>query len=174
MDLLAFKVVIEPDEDAWASYYPAWEHIGAATGGETLEEAAVAIKEVLEMIVEEIEEGEIEWPIVPGEAWEFSKPSIQDEPELIQLNCSHEHPGAVAEHGGLPVVESESGADNHDSYRLLYVAIDDVLAAIHERRTWLETRTGGLVSRFFSSPASIATTNNGAQYEVVTAPVSDG
>lgn len=174
MDLLAFKVVIEPDEDAWAAYYPAWEHIGAATGGDTLEEAAVAIKEVLEIIVEEIEEGEIEWPIVPCEAWEFSKPSIQDEPELIRLNCGHEHPGAVAEHGGLPVTDLEPGADAYDSYRLLYVAIDDVLASIHERRTWLETRTGGLVSRFFSSPASAATANNAAQYEVVTAPASDG
>jgi len=174
MDLLAFKVVIEPDEDAWAAYYPAWEHIGAATCGETLEEAAAAIKEVLEMIVEEIEEGEIEWPIVPGEAWEFSKPSIQNEPELVQLNCGHEHPGAVAEHGGLPVADLEPGSDDYDSYRLLYVAIDDVLAAIHERRTWLETRTGGLVSRFFSSPASIATASKAAQHEVVTAPVFDG
>ena len=52
MDLLAFKVVIEPDEDAWRSYYPAWERLGAATCGETEEEAAANIKEVLEMIVE--------------------------------------------------------------------------------------------------------------------------
>ena len=28
MDLLAFKVVIEPDEDEWRSYYPDWEHLG--------------------------------------------------------------------------------------------------------------------------------------------------
>ena len=178
MDLLAFKVVIEPDyyfdsdEEAWAAYYPAWEHIGAATGGETLEEAAVAIKEVLEMIVEEIEEGEIEWPIVPCEAWEFSKPSIQDEPELIQLNCAYEHPGAIASHGGLPVTDAEPGAG--DYYRLLYVAIEDVLAAIHERRTWRETRTGGLVSKFFSSPAGRVPAGQKTQYEVVTTPISDG
>lgn len=174
MDLLAFKVVIEPDEDAWAAYYPAWEHVGAATGGETLEEAAAAIKEVLEMIVEEIEEGEIEWPIVPCEAWEFSKPSIQDKPELIQLNCAPEHPDTIASHGGLLVADLEPGADDYESYRLLYVAIDDVLASIHERRTWLETRTGGLVSRVFSSPANAATANKATQHEAVKAPASDG
>ena len=106
MDLLAFKVVIEPDEDVWQSYYPAWEHLGAATCGETQEEAAINIKEVLEMIVGEIEEGMIEWPIEPcAPDWDFSQPSIQSEPELVQLNCNHEHPGAVAEHGGLPVLD---------------------------------------------------------------------
>lgn len=79
MDLLAFKVVIEPDEDTWASYYPAWINLGAATFGETQEEAAANIKEVLEMIVEEVEEGHIEWPIKPHVPNpEISKPSIQD------------------------------------------------------------------------------------------------
>ena len=152
MDLLAFKVVIEPDEDVWQSYYPAWEHIGAATFGNTPEDAAAHIKEVLEMIVEEIEEGDIEWPIEPCVGWEFSKPSIQDAPEFLQLKCAPEHPDAIASHGGLPV-DGHSVADPHDCYRLIYVAMDDVLASIHARRTLRETRTGGLVSRIFTSEA---------------------
>ena len=42
----------------------------------------------------------------------------------------------------------DSGCDVPHSqvYRLIYVAIEDVLAYIHQRRTWRETRTGGLTS----------------------------
>ncbi len=152
MDLLAFKVVIEPDEDVWRSYYPPWEHIGAATCGETLEEATTNIKEVLEMIVEEIEEGKIEWPIKPCENWEFSKPSIQDEPDLVQIKCAPEHPDAVASHGGLLISELQPEAIHDDTYHLIYVAMDDVLAAIYERDTLSETRTGGYVSTVFALP----------------------
>jgi predicted RNase H-like HicB family nuclease len=152
VDLLAFKVVIEPDEDLWQSYYPAWEHLGAATFGNTPEEAAGNIKEVLEMIVEEIEEGDIEWPIEPCAGWEFSRPSIQDAPDFLQLKCAPEFPDAIASHGGLPV-DGLSVADPNDFYRLIYVAVDDVLAAIHARRTLRETRTGGLVSRIFTPEA---------------------
>ena len=153
MNLLAFKVVIEPDEDVWRSYYPAWEHIGAATCGETLEEAAINIKEVLEMIVGEIEEGMIEWPVEPcAQDWEFSQPSIQDVPEQVQLNCGHEHPGAVADHGGLPVAYVESGPTHGDAYRLIYVAMDDVMAEMYARHTWLTDRTGGYVPKVFAAP----------------------
>lgn len=160
MDLLAFKVVIEPDEDVWQSYYPAWEHLGAATCGETQEEAAVNIKEVLEMIVGEIEEGMIEWPIEPCVPdWEFSQPSIQSEPELVELNCSHEHPGVVAEHGGLPVADTESGSDHSDVYRLIYVAMDDVMAEMYAHHTWLANRTGGYTPTVFAPPAEHAAVN---------------
>ncbi len=160
MDLLAFKVVIEPDEDVWRSYYPAWEHLGAATFGNTPEEAAANIKEVLEMIVGEIEEGMIEWPIEPcASDWEFSQPSIQSEPELVQLNCNHEHPGAVAEHGGLPVAYSESGSVNGDVYRLIYVAMDDVMAEMYARHTWLANRTGGYIPTVFVPPPKHAPVN---------------
>lgn len=164
MDLLAFKVVIEPDEDVWQSYYPAWEHLGAATFGDTPAEAAAAIKEVLEMLVGEIEEGEIEWPVPPGGPWRFSKPSIQDNPELMRLKCALEHADAVASHGGLPVVNPETGEEYDDIYRLIYINIDDVLAEIHARRTFLATRTGGLVSRIFPPPGSV----NGASAAVTT------
>ncbi|MDE2786391.1 MAG: hypothetical protein OXL37_06975 [Chloroflexota bacterium] len=153
MDLLAFKVVIEPDEDVWQSYYTAWEHLGAATCGETQEEAAVNIKEVLEMIVGEIEEGMIEWPIEPwAPDWEFSKPSIQDEPDLVQIKCAPEHPDAIASHGGLSIKDLQPGIVHDSVYRLIYVAIDDVLASIYERDTLSETRTGGYVSTVFALP----------------------
>ncbi len=153
MDLLAFKVVIEPDEDAWASYYPAWINLGAATFGETQEEAAANIKEVLEMIVEEVEEGHIEWPIEPHVPNpEISKPSIQDAPELVQFRCAPEHPDAVASHGGLPIADLEPDIAHSNAYRLIYVAVEDVLAAIHQRETWRQTRTGGRVSKFFAPP----------------------
>ena len=148
MDLLAFKVVIEPDEDLWQSYYPAWEHLGAATFGNTPEEAAANIKEVLEMIVEGIEDGDIEWPIEPCASWEFSKPSIQDAPEFIQVKCAPEYPDAIASHGGLPV-DGLPVVDPDGFYRLIYIAMDDVLASIYAQRTLRKTRTGGLVSRIF-------------------------
>ena len=152
MDLLAFKVVIEPDDDVWRSYYPAWEHLGAATFGSTPEEAAANIKEVLEMIVEEVEEGEIEWPIEPGPSWEFSKPSIQDRPDFVQFNCAPEHADAVVAHGGLPVPDPPPDAGRDDVYRLIYVAMADVLAAIYERRSTMLIRTGGMVSTVIAPP----------------------
>lgn len=143
MDLLKFKVVIEPDEDAWQAYYPAWEHLGAATGGETRVEAAANLKEVLELILEEIEEAEIAWPIAPGVPHrDFSRPSIQDAPEFVQLQCAPEYPATVASHGGLPV-DGHPIANPGDCYRLIYIAMDDVLAAIPTRQTLMATRAGG-------------------------------
>ena len=151
--MLAFKVVIEPDEDVWRSYYPAWEHLGAATFGSTPDEAAANIKEVLEMIVEEIEESMIEWPIEPYPGWEFSKPSIQDVPEFLHVKCAPEYPDSIASHGGLPI-DGFSVAGPDEVYRLIYIAMDDVLTSIHARRTLRETRTGGLVSRIFTPETS--------------------
>ena len=66
MKTYAFRVVLEkdkwPDEPAkkavWRAYIPVLEEIGAATVGDTQEEALKNIQEVLEMIIEElIEEG---------------------------------------------------------------------------------------------------------------------
>jgi predicted RNase H-like HicB family nuclease len=63
MKTYIFKVVVEPDEDAqgnpaWHAYCPALESIGAATSGETRQEALSKINEVVHMIVQEfIEEG---------------------------------------------------------------------------------------------------------------------
>jgi predicted RNase H-like HicB family nuclease len=59
MKTYVFKVVIEPDEDRWSAYCPALEHLGAATWGNTQEEALKHITEVVQMIVKELaEEGE--------------------------------------------------------------------------------------------------------------------
>jgi predicted RNase H-like HicB family nuclease len=63
MRTYTFKVVVEPDEDAhgnpaWHAYCPALESIGAATSGQTRQEALRKINEVVHMIVQEfIEEG---------------------------------------------------------------------------------------------------------------------
>lgn len=62
MKTYAFKVVLEkdkwPDEPdskaVWRAYIPVLEKIGAATFGQTQEEALKNIQEVLEMIVEEL------------------------------------------------------------------------------------------------------------------------
>ena len=58
MNTYTFQVVVEPDEDGWHVYYPAWTDIGASTWGYTHEEALKNIQEVLSMIIEEfLEEG---------------------------------------------------------------------------------------------------------------------
>ncbi len=54
-----FKVIVEPDEDRWHAYCPALKKQGAATWGNTKEEALKNIQEVVQMVVEElIEDGE--------------------------------------------------------------------------------------------------------------------
>jgi predicted RNase H-like HicB family nuclease len=59
MTTYVFKVVIEPDEDAWHAYCPALLAHGAATWGNTKEEALKHIHEVVHMVVAEIlEDGE--------------------------------------------------------------------------------------------------------------------
>ncbi len=55
-----FKVIVEPDEDVWHAHCPALKDYGAATWGQTREEALQNIREVAEMIVAElVEEGEV-------------------------------------------------------------------------------------------------------------------
>ncbi len=59
MTTYTFNVVVEPDGDRWHAYCPALEKYGAATWGNTKEEAIKHIQEVVQMIAEEIvEEGE--------------------------------------------------------------------------------------------------------------------
>ena len=48
------------------------------------------------------------------------------------------------------MVNPETGDYYDDIYRLIYVAINDVLAAIHTRRTFVAARTGAVVSRIFA------------------------
>ena len=54
-----FRVVLEPDEDAWRAYIPELENKGGATWGKTKEEALRNIHEVAQMVIEAlIEDGE--------------------------------------------------------------------------------------------------------------------
>jgi predicted RNase H-like HicB family nuclease len=53
-----FRVVVEPDGDAWHAYCPALKGYGAVTWGETRAEVLKHIREVVEMVVAElIEDG---------------------------------------------------------------------------------------------------------------------
>jgi predicted RNase H-like HicB family nuclease len=67
MKTYAFKVVVEPDEDRWNAYCPALQAYGAATWGNTEEEAYKHIHEVVEMIVDELKEDGIAIPESPKE-----------------------------------------------------------------------------------------------------------
>ena len=51
-----FRVVVEPDADAWHAYCPALKAYGAATWGTTREEALKHIREVVELVVAELRE----------------------------------------------------------------------------------------------------------------------
>ena len=54
-----YRVVVEPDEDAWHAWCPALQGYGAATWGRTQAEALRHIQEVVAMVVAElIEDGE--------------------------------------------------------------------------------------------------------------------
>ena len=52
MKTYRFRVVVEPDEDQWLAYCPALVRQGAATGGNTREEALKNIRVVLRMTLE--------------------------------------------------------------------------------------------------------------------------
>jgi len=59
-----FRVVVEPDEDAWRAWIPELESRGGATWGKTREEAFRNIHEVAQMVIESmLEDGE---PLPPG------------------------------------------------------------------------------------------------------------
>jgi len=62
MKTYTFKVVVEPDENRWHAYCPALEQYGAATWGNTHEEALKHIQEVVEMVIEELAEDGIPIP----------------------------------------------------------------------------------------------------------------
>ena len=67
MKTYEFRVVVEPDEDRWVAYCPALVKQGAATWGYTREEASKNIKEVLEMVIEDLLELGIPIPEPPPE-----------------------------------------------------------------------------------------------------------
>jgi len=65
MKTYAFKVIVEPDDNRWHAYCPILEQFGAATWGETREEALRHIQEVVRLVVEELEEDGIPLPQGP-------------------------------------------------------------------------------------------------------------
>jgi predicted RNase H-like HicB family nuclease len=61
-----FKVVVEPDENRWHAYCPALADRGAATWGNTPEQAVSNLQEVVQLVVESlVEHGE---PIASSES----------------------------------------------------------------------------------------------------------
>jgi predicted RNase H-like HicB family nuclease len=68
-----FRVVLEPDEEAWRAYIPDLEEKGGATWGKTKEEALGNIREVAQMVIESmLEDGE---PLPPG-VTEMNEPVV--------------------------------------------------------------------------------------------------
>jgi predicted RNase H-like HicB family nuclease len=65
MKTYTFKVVVEPDEDRWHAHCPALDQYGAATWGNTHEEALKHIQEVVQMVIEELAEDGIPIPEGP-------------------------------------------------------------------------------------------------------------
>ena len=64
MKSYVFRVVLEPDEDVWRAYIPELEAKGAATWGNTQEDALRNIREVAQMVIEALlEDGE---PLPPS------------------------------------------------------------------------------------------------------------
>jgi len=75
MRTYVFKVMVEPDEDRWHAYCLVLEDKGGATWGYTREEALKNIREVVEMIIEEIIEDGESIPEAPEEEVQvFSEP----------------------------------------------------------------------------------------------------
>lgn len=66
MKTYTFKVVVEPDEDRWHAYCPVLEQYGAATWGNTREEALKHIQEVVQMVIEELAEDDAPIPEGPS------------------------------------------------------------------------------------------------------------
>jgi len=60
MRTYTFKVVVEPDDGRWHAHCPALDRYGAATWGDTEEEAFRNIREVVQLVVEELREDGIE------------------------------------------------------------------------------------------------------------------
>jgi len=68
-----FRVVLEPDEDAWRAYIPELESKGGATWGKTKEEALRNIHEVAQMVIESLlEDGES----LPPRVTEIDEPVV--------------------------------------------------------------------------------------------------
>lgn len=61
-----FRVVVEPDGDAWHAYCPALKSWGAVTWGQSRAEALTHIREVVELVVAELVEDGVALPVDVG------------------------------------------------------------------------------------------------------------
>ncbi|MBI2863139.1 MAG: type II toxin-antitoxin system HicB family antitoxin [Chloroflexi bacterium] len=77
MKTYVFRVVVEPDDDRWVVYCPILEDKGGATWGHSRDEALKHIREVVQMVVEElIEDGEVMPEEPREEAQTFPEPRV--------------------------------------------------------------------------------------------------
>ena len=77
MKTYVFRVVVEPDEDRWVAYCPVLVQYGGATWGYTQKEAMKNIQEVLQMVLEDMVEGNEPIPEVPeGEGFISTEPQV--------------------------------------------------------------------------------------------------
>ena len=67
MKTYIFRVVVELDEDCWSACCPVLEKYGAATWGYTQEEALKNIREVVQMVIEELVEDKEPIPEGPSD-----------------------------------------------------------------------------------------------------------
>ena len=59
MKTYVFRIVVEPDEDAWLAYSPVLKDRGGATWGVTVDESIENIRQVIQITVESmIDHGE--------------------------------------------------------------------------------------------------------------------
>ena len=72
MKTYVFKVELAPDGDGWRAFCPAWEHIGASTWGCTRNEAMQNIREVLELVLQDLIEENDPIPEFPERAGSVS------------------------------------------------------------------------------------------------------
>jgi len=73
MRTYTFRVVVEPDGNRWHAHCPALQPYGAATWGDSEEEALRHIQEVVQMVVEELQEEGITVPDAPRQDVEVSE-----------------------------------------------------------------------------------------------------
>lgn len=77
MKTYVFRVVVEPDEDRWVAYCPTLKDRGAATWGNTQEDALENIRQVLQMTVESmVEHGEAIPEDPASEVQVFAEPRV--------------------------------------------------------------------------------------------------
>jgi predicted RNase H-like HicB family nuclease len=73
MKTYIFKAVVEPDDDRWSAYCPALLKQGAATWGNTKEEALHNLEEVVKMVLESLNEHQEPIPEGPTDQVQVSQ-----------------------------------------------------------------------------------------------------